>query len=119
MSVWPTTPPTTAQRAAYADAETRPFWLAELPPPEPATALIGRIEADLCIVGGGFTGLWAALHAKADDPTREIVVLEGETCGFGASGRNGGFAASSLTHGLEHGHDRFPVRVGRARAAGP
>jgi glycine/D-amino acid oxidase-like deaminating enzyme len=108
VSVWPTTPPTRAERAAYADAETRPFWLADLPPPEPAPALVGLVEADLCIVGGGFTGLWAALHAKTDDPARDVVVLEGETCGFGASGRNGGFAISSLTHGLEHGHDRFP-----------
>ncbi len=68
MGVWPTTPPTAHERAAYADAEPRPFWLADLAPPEPAPALIGTAEADLCIVGGGFTGLWAALHAKADDP---------------------------------------------------
>jgi glycine/D-amino acid oxidase-like deaminating enzyme len=108
MSVWPTTPPTTVERAAYADAEPRPFWLAELRPPEPAPALIGGIDADLCIVGGGFTGLWAALHAKADDPARDVVMLESETCGFGASGRNGGFAISSLTHGLENGQARFP-----------
>jgi glycine/D-amino acid oxidase-like deaminating enzyme len=107
VSPWPTTPPTVAQRAAYADAEPRPFWLAELAPPDPAPALIGGIATDLCIVGGGFTGLWAALHAKADDPARDVVVLEGETCGFGASGRNGGFAVASLTHGLENGIARF------------
>jgi glycine/D-amino acid oxidase-like deaminating enzyme len=106
--VWPTTPPTAAERAAYADAEPRPFWLAVLAPPEPAPTLIGTADADLCIVGGGFTGLWAALHAKTDDPARDVVVLEAETCGFGASGRNGGFAVSSLTHGLENGEDRFP-----------
>ena len=41
--------------------------------------LDGPVEADLCIVGGGFTGLWAALHAKADDPGRDVVVLEAET----------------------------------------
>jgi glycine/D-amino acid oxidase-like deaminating enzyme len=108
MSVWPTSPPTATERAAYADAEPRPFWLADLAPPDPAPALIGTIDTDLCIVGGGFTGLWAALHAKADDPGRDVVVLEAESCGFGASGRNGGFASSSLTHGLENGDDRFP-----------
>jgi glycine/D-amino acid oxidase-like deaminating enzyme len=51
--------------------------------------------------------LWAALHAKADDPARDVVVLEAETAGFGASGRNGGFAVASLTHGLENGLARF------------
>ena len=108
MPPWPTTPPSAAERAAYADAEPRPFWLADLPRPEPAPALVGTVEADLCIVGGGFTGLWAALHARRDDPARDVVLLEGETCGFGASGRNGGFASSSLTHGLENGVARFP-----------
>jgi glycine/D-amino acid oxidase-like deaminating enzyme len=108
VSPWPGTPPTAAERAAYADAEPRPFWLAELAPPEPRTTLIGGTETDLCIVGGGFTGLWAALHAKRDDPARDVVVLESETCGFGASGRNGGFALCSLTHGLENGLARFP-----------
>jgi monoamine oxidase len=68
------------------DAEPRPFWLAELPRPDPAAALIWTVDADLGIVGGGFTGLWAALHAKADEPGRDVVVLEAETCGFGASG---------------------------------
>jgi glycine/D-amino acid oxidase-like deaminating enzyme len=96
-----------AERAAYADAEPRPYWLAELAAPDPAPALIGTVEADLCIVGGGFTGLWAALHARRDDPGRDVVVLEGETCGFGASGRNGGFAMASLTHGLENALARF------------
>ena len=70
-------------------------------------ALDGDVEADLCIVGGGFTGLWAALHAKARDAARDVVVLEADTCGYGASGRNGGFLLSSLTHGLENGLARF------------
>jgi glycine/D-amino acid oxidase-like deaminating enzyme len=69
---------------------------------------VAENATDLCIVGGGFTGLWAALHAKRDDPARDVVVLEGETCGYGASGRNGGFAMASLTHGLENALDRFP-----------
>ena len=100
-------PPSMAERAAYAEAEPRPFWLAELAAPG-AGARPGRHHRrDLCIVGGGFTGLWAALHAKAGDPGRDVVVLEGETCGFGASGRNGGFANASLTHGLENGLARF------------
>jgi FAD dependent oxidoreductase len=58
----------------------------------PLPRLETPIEADLCIVGGGFTGLWAALHAKADAPGREVVVLEAEAPGGAASGRNGGFS---------------------------
>lgn len=104
---WPDTPPTPEQRAAYADAEPRPYWIAALPPREPAPPLAGPTEADLCIVGGGFTGLWAALHAKADDPGRDVVLIEAETIAFGASGRNGGFADRSLTHGLANGAARF------------
>ena len=77
----------------------------------------GEAEADLCIVGGGFTGLWTALHAKADDPGRDVVLLEAETIGFGASGRNGGFLIGSLTHGLENGLARFGDEIRAAGAA--
>jgi glycine/D-amino acid oxidase-like deaminating enzyme len=121
---WPSTPPSAADRAAYADAEVRPYWLAALPAREPSPPLRGAAEADLCIVGGGFNGLWAALHAKADDPGRDVVLLEAETIGFGASGRNGGFAIGSLTHGLENGLARFGdeiellERLGRENLAG-
>jgi glycine/D-amino acid oxidase-like deaminating enzyme len=102
---WPTSAPTALHRAAFADAEPRSFWLAgEV---SPAPSLHGVVDADLCIVGGGFTGLWAALHAKADDPSRDVVLLEAETAGFGASGRNGGFCVASLTHGIENGLARF------------
>jgi glycine/D-amino acid oxidase-like deaminating enzyme len=104
---WPASSPTEAHRAAFADATVRPYWLDALPRRDPYPQLDGAAEADLCIVGGGFTGLWAALHAKADDPSRDVVVLEADTVGFGASGRNGGFALGSLTHGIENGLARF------------
>jgi glycine/D-amino acid oxidase-like deaminating enzyme len=60
-------------------------------------------------VGGGFTGLWAALLAA---PHEDVVLLEGDRCGWGASGRNGGFAEASLTHGLENGLSRWPDEIG-------
>src|ERR1700754_4676718 len=108
---WPLTPVTSSERAAYADAEPRPYWLAALPAREPSPPLRGTVEADLGIVGGGFTGLWAALHAKADDPGRDVVLLEAETAGFGASGRAGGFAEASLTHGIGNGLARFEAEM--------
>ena len=105
---WPTTPPTAAERAAYADARTTSFWLDDLPARDAGAPLAGVQDADLCIVGGGFTGLWAALHAKRDDPARDVVVLEADRVGAGASGRNGGFMVASLTHGIGNGLARFP-----------
>jgi glycine/D-amino acid oxidase-like deaminating enzyme len=116
MAAWPNSAPTGAQRAAYADAEPRSFWLRA--PRSPSPALAGSVDADLCIVGGGFTGLWAALYAKTLDPAREVVLLEAETAGFGASGRNGGFAVASLTHGLENGLARFADELGTLERLG-
>lgn len=106
-SVWPESPPTHAHRAAYADAVGRSFWLDRLPRRVPDAPLAGAADADLCIVGGGFTGLWAAIHAKTADPARDVVLLEAQTIGFGASGRNGGFLVASLTHGISNGEARF------------
>jgi glycine/D-amino acid oxidase-like deaminating enzyme len=66
-------------------------------------------------VGGGFTGLWAALHAAPDE---EVVLVEGDRCGWGASGRNGGFAEASLTHGLENGLSRWPDEMDQIERLG-
>ena len=65
-------------------------------------ALPGNITADVAIVGAGFTGLWAAYYLLQADPTLKVVLLEREYAGFGASGRNGGWASSI-----------FPVSLGR------
>jgi glycine/D-amino acid oxidase-like deaminating enzyme len=97
-----------AVRRSYADAEPRPFWLSQPGAPAPGDALDGHYEADLVVVGGGLTGLWAALLAKEEDPGREVVLLEGERIAFGATGRNGGFMDASLTHGIENGASRWP-----------
>ncbi len=108
---WPQTAPSTAHRQAYRDAAPRSYWLDSIPEREPHAALRATVDADLVIVGGGYTGLWAALHAKADDPGRDVVVIEADRCGGGASGRNGGFLSSSLTHGLTNGLRRFGAEI--------
>ncbi len=112
---------------AHADlisnAKPAVFWTDRPDGPEPAPSLTGRSRADLVIVGGGYSGLWAALHALEAAPGRSVVVLEAEICGFGASSRNGGFCAESLTHGLGHGVTMWPedrsalVRMGRENLA--
>ena len=61
---------------------------------EPTPALGGDERADVCIVGGGYTGLWTALHLKDLEPSLDIAVIERDVCGSGASGRNGGFILS-------------------------
>ncbi|WP_182877540.1 NAD(P)/FAD-dependent oxidoreductase [Microbispora sp. H10670] len=96
---------------ALADAERRPYWLDRPLAPEPLPPLTGDVTADLAVVGGGFTGLWTALMAKERDPSLDVVLLEGRAVGWAASGRNGGFCAASLTHGLGNGRDRWPAEI--------
>jgi glycine/D-amino acid oxidase-like deaminating enzyme len=73
------------------------FWLEALAPRAPRPALRGRRDADVCIVGGGFTGLWTAYELRRAAPSLEVVVLEAEHVGFGASGRNGGWVLGRLS----------------------
>ncbi len=56
------------------------------------------LEVDVAIVGGGYTGLWTALALRERDPRLRLAVLEAETCGWGPSGRNGGFLNGYWTH---------------------
>ncbi len=60
---------------------------------KPRPALPGDADADVVIVGAGFTGLWTAYYLAKADPTLRIIVLEAEVAGFGASGRNGGWCS--------------------------
>ncbi|MDO8307320.1 MAG: FAD-dependent oxidoreductase [Actinomycetota bacterium] len=111
--------PTDAAIAMVAGSRRAPYWLDDPRRPAAAPPLDGHERADLLVVGGGFTGLWCALLAKEADPGRDVVLLEGGRIADGASGRNGGFVASSLTHGFANGLDRWPeempelLRLGR------
>jgi len=74
----------------------RSLWLQEAlaGAEEDAPRLQGEVKADVCIVGGGFTGLWTALRLKEHDPLLDVVLVEADVCGGGPSGRNGGFVLS-------------------------
>ncbi|PTE14355.1 NAD(P)/FAD-dependent oxidoreductase [Pseudogemmobacter blasticus] len=79
------------------------FWYADIGLPARRPALPGDAEADVCIIGAGYTGLWSAWYLKQADPSLRIIVLEKEFAGFGASGRNGGW----LTGGFAWNHARY------------
>jgi glycine/D-amino acid oxidase-like deaminating enzyme len=100
-----------AAAATLAGARPVPYWLDQpgRPPPEPP--LNRATAAGLAVIGGGFTGLWTALLAKERDPAADVVLLEGRAIGWAASGRNGGFCAASLTHGLANGRALFPAEL--------
>jgi glycine/D-amino acid oxidase-like deaminating enzyme len=68
-----------------------PWWLQEAPLDSELPPLEGDARADVAVVGGGYTGLWAALTLKEREPGLDVCVLEAERCGWGPSGRNGGF----------------------------
>ncbi|HJF77367.1 MAG TPA: FAD-binding oxidoreductase [Brevibacterium linens] len=104
--------------AALADASTIPYWLDSELRPEPLPPLTDDREADLLVVGGGFTGLWTALQAKERDPDRRVVLVEANTIGWAASGRNGGFCAASLTHGYDNGEAHLPEENDRLAQLG-
>src|SRR5829696_892409 len=84
------------------------FWLDDVGPQAGRPGLTSSTTADLTIVGGGYLGLWTAVHAKRRDPGRRVVLLESHTIGWAASGRNGGFCDASLTHGEDNGRARWP-----------
>src|SRR3954454_7389976 len=68
------------------------WWIADAGAPQPLAPLSGDAIADVVVVGGGYTGLWAAWHAAQAGAS--VIVLEAGRAGFGPSGRNGGFVSS-------------------------
>jgi glycine/D-amino acid oxidase-like deaminating enzyme len=83
------------------------YWLDGATPVRPPLA--GDRRADIVVIGAGFTGLWTALALTDRDPGLDVVLVEAETVGHGASGRNGGFVEPSLTHGVHNGLAHFPA----------
>ncbi|MFG2965872.1 NAD(P)/FAD-dependent oxidoreductase [Streptomyces sp. NPDC048288] len=95
----------------------RPLWL-DTVRPEPRGALPADFEADLLVVGGGFTGLWSALRAVERRPGTRVVLIEAESIAEHASGRNGGFCSASITHGEGNGRRRWPAEYEKLHELG-
>jgi glycine/D-amino acid oxidase-like deaminating enzyme len=93
----------------------RSWWLREAMAaegdPEPAAALAADTDADVAIVGGGYTGMWAAYFIHERQPDARVVLLEQDICGGGPSGRNGGFV-----HGWWESLGYLEERYGRDAA---
>jgi glycine/D-amino acid oxidase-like deaminating enzyme len=70
------------------------WWIADARAPAPQPPLAGTLDADVVVVGGGYTGLWTAWEVVEAEPGARVVVLEAARCGLGPSGRNGGFLSS-------------------------
>ena len=96
------------------------WWWADLGGlPAPRPVLDGDREADVCIVGAGYTGLWSAYELLRADPSLAVVVLEREMAGFGASGRNGGWVLGEISTGSRQREAAGDGRDRGARARGP
>src|SRR5215204_2829487 len=105
-------------------AQTRSLWLQEALALEPAALevkpLDGAHKTDVCIGGGGYTGLWTALRIKELDPSVDVMILEADICGGGASGRNGGLVLgwyAKLKNLISVCGEEEGVRLARAATA--
>ena len=103
---------------ALADTKYGSLWLDQDIRPEPLSPLATDEKCQLLIVGGGFTGLWAALQAKERMPDSDIIVIESTFIGNGASGRNGGMLHAALAHGENNADYHFPGEKDRIKQLG-
>ena len=103
---------------ALKDAKLQPVWHDSAIMPTPLPALKQDLTCELLIVGGGFTGLWAALQLKERQPDVDIVLIEQTFVGDGASGRCGGFLSTSLAHGETNTEAHFPGEAERLTELG-
>jgi len=98
------------------DFASRSFWL-EADPYTASPPLAGDVAVNVAIVGGGFTGLWTAYFLLRAQPSLKVAVIESDVVGYGASGRNGGFATTLLGPSLHNFVETFGVEPARQAQA--
>jgi len=103
---------------ALADVKMEPFWLDRPDRPETLPPLTVPRKADLLVVGGGFTGLWAAIQARQANPGWTVVLIERSSVASGASGRPGGVVSTSVMHGLSNAARIFPKDIAALEVLG-
>lgn len=103
---------------ALSGAVLSPFWTEDAPSGADLPRFSGVADCDLVVVGAGYTGLWTALEATNRHPDWKVIVVEASQPGWAASGRNGGFVESTLTHGESNGRSRFPNEYDQLDQAG-
>lgn len=86
------------------------FWYADIGMPQRRAPLDGDTSADVAIIGAGYTGLWTAYYLKKAQPSLNVIVVEKDFAGFGASGRNGGWLMGTFAWN----HDRYAAATSRA-----
>lgn len=117
LSPVPSSAPATSWPAHAPDAPAHEIYWRSTEPVEPSAPLEGEVRADVCIVGGGYTGMWTAHFLNRADPALRVCIVESDYAGAGASGHNDGFATPTIGHGLagvvrRFGHERAQVAYG-------
>ncbi len=97
------------------DYRKRSYWLESLGEIQPNPSLKGEDKTDIAIIGGGYTGMSTGFHLKIYDKGIDVTLLEAEICGYGASGRNGGF--NMTLFGLTPSITKFRFGVEKGRQA--
>ena len=87
------------------------YWLDSLETVDDEPVLTTDIDCDLLVVGGGFCGLWSAIHAKQAKPERDVVLIEAKSIANGASGRPAAIMSTSVMHGIDNSERMFPNEV--------
>ncbi|NVK26166.1 MAG: FAD-dependent oxidoreductase [Gammaproteobacteria bacterium] len=103
---------------ALAKTKFTPFWLDNPEKPDDEPKLKHDIETELLIVGGGFTGLWAAVQAKENTPEKVVTLIEANSIAIGASGRPGAILSTSLVHGMTNAERLFKSEMAQLEQFG-